>query len=224
MPYVYDCDELAGYVAFMGRDKYENDALLEHALPIDWWFHVDKYSSAHVYVRPKKRTFQGGELPSCAGALNNSASEPPAEVVRLVAALTKENSIEGAKQNTVCVVYTPVLNLQKTAVMSPGQVGFRDMSLVHRTRVPRADTMLLRQLKRARSECTIEDMRHAREDFEQEQHCWSKAEARRRHAEEKARQELAARERDARSYARLHTKEAMTSNKEMNEDYEEEFL
>jgi hypothetical protein len=221
---MFDCEELSGYVAFMGRDKYENDALLEQVLPVDWWFHVDKYSSAHVYIRPKKRLLPSNEQPESADTHDAGASEPPAEVVRLASTLAKENSIEGMKQSSVFVVYTPVSNLQKTAEMGPGQVGFRDMKRVHRIRVSRMDGTLLKQLKRSRTECTIEDMRHAREDYEQEQHRWSKAEARRRHAEEKARQELAARERDARSYTRLHTKEAMMSNKEVNENYEDEFL
>ena len=35
-----------------GRDKYENENLIAHALPHDIWFHVEDMSSAHVYLRP----------------------------------------------------------------------------------------------------------------------------------------------------------------------------
>ena len=36
---------------FMGRDKYENEDLIRWGWPEDVWFHVDKLSSAHVYLR-----------------------------------------------------------------------------------------------------------------------------------------------------------------------------
>ena len=38
-------------VLFMGRDKFENEDLIKHGWPEDVWFHVDKVSSAHVYLR-----------------------------------------------------------------------------------------------------------------------------------------------------------------------------
>ena len=36
---------------FMGRDKHENEDLIRWGWPEDVWFHVDKLSSAHVYLR-----------------------------------------------------------------------------------------------------------------------------------------------------------------------------
>ena len=36
---------------FMGKDKFENEDLIKYGLPNDVWFHVDKMSSAHVYIR-----------------------------------------------------------------------------------------------------------------------------------------------------------------------------
>lgn len=36
---------------YMGRDKVENEDLIKHGLACDVWFHVDKLSSAHVYLR-----------------------------------------------------------------------------------------------------------------------------------------------------------------------------
>jgi len=35
----------------MGKDKHENEELIKHAWGEDIWFHVDKLSSAHVYIR-----------------------------------------------------------------------------------------------------------------------------------------------------------------------------
>ena len=40
-----------GTVIYMGRDKFENEHLIEHGWNEDVWFHVDKLSSAHVYLR-----------------------------------------------------------------------------------------------------------------------------------------------------------------------------
>ncbi|KAH9480692.1 Coiled-coil domain-containing protein 25 [Psilocybe cubensis] len=36
---------------YMGKDKVENEELIKYAWPQDIWFHVDKLSSAHVYIR-----------------------------------------------------------------------------------------------------------------------------------------------------------------------------
>ncbi|CAH2066490.1 unnamed protein product, partial [Iphiclides podalirius] len=36
---------------FMGADKHENEDLIKWGWPEDVWFHVDKVSSAHVYLR-----------------------------------------------------------------------------------------------------------------------------------------------------------------------------
>ena len=36
---------------YMGEDKYVNEDLLKYGFPEDYWFHVDKLSSAHVYLR-----------------------------------------------------------------------------------------------------------------------------------------------------------------------------
>jgi predicted ribosome quality control (RQC) complex YloA/Tae2 family protein len=36
---------------FMGEDKHENEELIKWDWPEDVWFHVDKMSSAHVYLR-----------------------------------------------------------------------------------------------------------------------------------------------------------------------------
>jgi len=38
-------------VIYMGKDKFENESLIEYSFPHDVWFHVDGLSSAHVYLR-----------------------------------------------------------------------------------------------------------------------------------------------------------------------------
>lgn len=43
-----------GNVVFMGKDKYENEKLIESCWDEDVWFHVEGNSSAHVYLRLKE--------------------------------------------------------------------------------------------------------------------------------------------------------------------------
>ena len=40
-----------GNFIYMGKDKYENDELIKYSFDEDVWFHADKLSSAHVYLR-----------------------------------------------------------------------------------------------------------------------------------------------------------------------------
>ena len=67
-------------VIFMGRDKYENEELITHGWDEDVWFHVDKLSSAHVYLR----------MPT--GMKWDDIPEP---LLQDLGQLTKANSIEG---------------------------------------------------------------------------------------------------------------------------------
>ncbi|KEI39104.1 uncharacterized protein L969DRAFT_88555 [Mixia osmundae IAM 14324] len=60
----------------MGVDKFENEDLIKHAWPEDVWFHVDKVSSAHVYLR----------MPGEAIALPDATSVTPAAVAPALAA------------------------------------------------------------------------------------------------------------------------------------------
>lgn len=65
----------------MGKDKIENEELIKYGWPEDLWFHADKLSSAHVYVRMPRGT---------------TIDELPQSVIDDCAQLTKENSIQGA--------------------------------------------------------------------------------------------------------------------------------
>ncbi|XP_052549484.1 coiled-coil domain-containing protein 25 isoform X2 [Tympanuchus pallidicinctus] len=97
------------YTIYMGKDKYENEDLIKYGWPEDIWFHVDKLSSAHVYLRLHK---------------GQTVDDIPKEVLIDCAHLVKANSIQGCKMNNVNVVYTPWTNLKKTADMDVGQIGF----------------------------------------------------------------------------------------------------
>lgn len=101
----------------MGKDKVENEELIAHGWENDVWFHVDKLSSAHVYLRiPNTVPWQWDTLPE--------------SLLEDCAQLVKYNSIEGNKRNNLQVVYTPWSNLKKTGDMVTGQVGFHKDHLV----------------------------------------------------------------------------------------------
>ncbi|KAJ7599891.1 cytoplasmic protein [Mycena floridula] len=73
---------------YMGRDKVENEELIRYAWPQDIWFHVDKLSSAHVYLAI------------------------PEKLLEDCAQLVKANSIEGNKNDNLTIIYTPADNLK----------------------------------------------------------------------------------------------------------------
>ncbi|KAK2556124.1 Coiled-coil domain-containing protein 25, partial [Acropora cervicornis] len=79
------------YTIFMGADKHEikfylhilftlDEDLIKWGFPEDVWFHVDKMSSAHVYLRLRK-----GE----------TLDDVPSAVLTDCAQLVKANSIHG---------------------------------------------------------------------------------------------------------------------------------
>ena len=88
---------------YMGKDKHENEFLIKYAQHHDIWFHVDKLSSAHVYLRTKEPI--------------DSYDVLSKELIQECAQLTKANSIEGCKKASVGINYTWATNLLKTADM-----------------------------------------------------------------------------------------------------------
>nr|CAD7393416.1 unnamed protein product [Timema cristinae] len=86
---------------------FSDEHLIRWGWPEDVWFHVDKLSSAHVYLRL---------LPG------QTIHDIPKEVLDDAAQLVKANSIQGNKMNDIDVVYTMWSNLKKTDGMEAGQV------------------------------------------------------------------------------------------------------
>ena len=65
------------YIIYMGRDKHENEELIANMWPEhDLWFHVDKLSSAHVYLRlPEEHVFAKGKEAAKEGAKEGAKEE-----------------------------------------------------------------------------------------------------------------------------------------------------
>lgn len=120
---------------YMGKDKHENEELIKHALDIDIWFHADKYSSAHVYLR-----------------LNHDFKNIPLDLLTDIAQLTKANSIEGNKKDNITVIYTPISNLKKTGGMDTGQVSFHKDALVKKVLVKTRENAIINRLNKTKIE------------------------------------------------------------------------
>ncbi|KAH8983914.1 cytoplasmic protein [Lactarius akahatsu] len=127
---------------YMGRDKVENEDLIKYAWPQDVWFHVDKLSSAHVYLRlpesiPSWETIPEALLVDCAQ-------------------LVKANSIGGNKRNDLTIIYTPGDNLKKTGDMAVGQVSFHNDKRVKRVHVPKRENAIVNRLNKTKVERVVD--------------------------------------------------------------------
>ncbi|KAH8801948.1 cytoplasmic protein [Flagelloscypha sp. PMI_526] len=172
----------------MGRDKVENEDLIKYAWPQDVWFHVDKLSSAHVYLRmPEGMTWDAIPEPFLVDC----------------AQLVKANSIEGNKKDNLTVIYTPADNLKKTGDMAVGQVSFHSDKKVKRIHVAQRENPIVNRLNKTKVEKEVDHEAERIERIKQESAARRAEAANRKKAElELARQREA--EKHARSYDRLH--------------------
>ena len=195
--------EKTGHILYMGRDKVENEDLIKWGLPEDYWFHVDKMSSAHVYLRVKR------------GETWDDITE---EELEDCAQLVKANSIVGNKENNVGIVYTPWSNLMKLPRMEVGQVGYHDQKLVRRCKVEKRKNEIVNRLNKTKRE-EFPDLALERDAYDkeirEEKKAHFRAEEDRRLEEERAREA----DREARSYDRIMDTDNMVSNKDNMKKY-----
>ncbi|KDQ62139.1 hypothetical protein JAAARDRAFT_122092 [Jaapia argillacea MUCL 33604] len=126
-------------ILYMGRDKVENEELIKYAWPQDIWFHVDKLSSAHVYLRM---------------ADIMTWDKLPEALLTDCAQLVKANSIEGNKKDNLTIIYTPADNLKKTGDMAVGQVSFHnDKRVLH---VPKRENPIVNRLNKTKVEQVVD--------------------------------------------------------------------
>ncbi|CAL1373487.1 unnamed protein product [Linum trigynum] len=206
--------DVGDYTIFMGFDKFENEELIKYGFPEDVWFHVDKMSSAHVYVRLHKgQTFDNiseGLLEDCCQ-------------------LVKANSIQGNKVNNIDVVYTPWSNLKKTATMDVGQVGFHNSKMVRTVKVEKRINEVINRLNKTKVERTP-DLRAEREAVNAAERAERKLQLRDKKRREEMDRMEKERQAEVRSYKGLMVAEKMTSNKQIAseskslQEMEEDFM
>lgn len=122
---------------YMGKDKFENEDLIKYGFPEDVWFHVDKLSSAHVYLRLQP----GQDWENIDQSLLDDCAQ-----------LVKANSIEGNKKNDITIIYTPWNNLKKTGGMETGQVTFHSHKKVKRVYIEKRANDIVNRLNKTKVE------------------------------------------------------------------------
>ncbi|EKM79181.1 hypothetical protein AGABI1DRAFT_39724 [Agaricus bisporus var. burnettii JB137-S8] len=124
---------------YMGKDKVENEELIRYAWPQDIWFHVDKLSSAHVYLRMSD---------------GMTWDQIPEAILTDCAQLVKANSIEGNKKDNLTIIYTPGDNLKKTGDMAVGQVSFHSDKKVRNlaVHVEKRENVIVNRLNKTKVE------------------------------------------------------------------------
>ncbi|KIH91487.1 hypothetical protein SPBR_01881 [Sporothrix brasiliensis 5110] len=195
---------------YVGKDKFENEDLIKFGWEED--FHVDKLSSAHIYLR----------LPE-----GDSWENIPEDLVKDLAQLTKANSIEGNKKDNITIIYTPWSNLKKDGSMAVGQVSFKDQKKVKRVLVPIRENVIVNRLNKTKVE-KHPDLQQEKEDRQRELRKRVQASQQARKREEariaKERQEIKYRKDHA--YDEVFTEENMeeSSNQNRAEDWEDDFM
>mmetsp|Transcript_34548 Transcript_34548/g.74932 ORF Transcript_34548/g.74932 Transcript_34548/m.74932 type:complete len:528 (-) Transcript_34548:80-1663(-) len=128
-------------ICYVGRDKHENEYLIQYGWPGDIWFHVDGLSSAHVYFRLKN--------------VDTVSSIPlddlPPDSVYDMMQICKNNSIAGCKLASCKMVYTPHSNLKKTFDMESGAVTYHDTKRCRYQRCDK-DRVRVRELEKTKSD------------------------------------------------------------------------
>ena len=186
------------YTIYMGIDKFENEDLIKYGWPEDVWFHVDKVSSAHVYLR-----LQSGQ----------SIDDIPAEVVSDCAQLVKANSIHGNKMNNIQIVYTPWANLKKTGDMAVGQVGFHKQKEVRTVLVEKRINDTVNRLNKTKVE-KHPDLMQEKEDRNRQERNEAKKVMQEQRQKEKEEIKRKKEEAELRSYNSLFQESNMTSNQD----------
>jgi len=199
-------------VVYMGRDKVENEDLIKYAWPQDVWFHVDKLSSAHVYLR----------MPE-----GMSWASIPEVLLTDCAQLVKANSIEGNKKDNITIIYTPADNLKKSGDMAVGQVSFHNDKRVKRVYIAKRENPIVNRLNKTKTEKQVDHEQERIERIKTENAVKRAAAA----AKKKADAELARTreaEKAARSYDSLFTSQAedeeYVAPKKSVRELEEDFM
>lgn len=134
---------------------FSDEDLIKWGWPEDVWFHVNKVSSAHVYLRLRPVSFGKKPIHLCLNFDNfqgQTLDDIPSAVIDDAAQLVKANSIMGNKMNDVDVIYTMWANLKKTQDMEVGQVGFYKDKEVKKIKVAKRINEIVNRLNKTKRE------------------------------------------------------------------------
>ncbi|KAH3900969.1 Jlp2p SCDLUD_002432 [Saccharomycodes ludwigii] len=128
------------YWLITGKDKFENDLLIKYGYRESnmIWFHADKYSSGHIYLKLHDK--------------DKGIDDIPKDVLLDVLQLCKSSSIHGNKLPECRIIYTPWYNLKKSGTMNPGEVSFKSTRFVQRIMCYQRNQKILNRLQKTRVE------------------------------------------------------------------------
>lgn len=134
-------------VIYMGKDKFENDPLIRKSHPKNLWFHVDKHSSAHLYLKldAEQQGQKFEDLHLDEGLLTQ------------IGQLTKANSIKANKLNNITIIYTPVDNLRSDGLMDVGTVTFVNPQKLKRIHIAKKDNAIINKLNKTKTEILTQE-------------------------------------------------------------------
>lgn len=197
---------------YVGKDKVENEELIKYGLEEDVWFHADKLSSAHIYLRMNE---------------GDAWNAIPQDLLTDCAQLTKANSIEGNKKDNVTVIYTPWSNLKKDGSMAVGQVSFKDPRKVKKILVLQRENPIVNRLNKTKVEKFPDLQIEKEEKLKALRKKDQAAQLERRKDEARIAQERKEKKwQKEHAYDDLFTEENLdqSSNQNRNEDFEEDFM
>eukprot|EP00656_Telonema_subtile_P000709 TRINITY_DN10342_c0_g1_i1.p1 TRINITY_DN10342_c0_g1~~TRINITY_DN10342_c0_g1_i1.p1 ORF type:complete len:280 (+),score=85.14 TRINITY_DN10342_c0_g1_i1:92-931(+) len=204
------CDnkyEELGITVYMGRDKFENEDLIQHGWPEDIWFHVDDYSSAHVYLRLPKGPLR--KVWKETGTLDHL----PEGILHDLCVLTKNNSIDGSKQHEVDIVYTAWENLNKRQDMDVGTIGFVKSKAVIKVTKVKKNKEDAKRIEKTKSEDTAVDFQGERERRDVAEIAERKDRARKQKKHDEQLKRSQQEEKEKRSYDRIFSEESLNNTR-----------
>lgn len=204
MPIYFKCTD-DRYEVYMGKDKHENEDLIKYGWPEDIWFHVDSYSSAHVYLRLPAGTCDMAQIKTKEDAkqkLVAALDSVPQSVIDEMCQLVKANSIEGCKLAECDIVYTPFLNLKKEDRMDTGQVGFKEECFRKLIRNVKKDKEMVKIIEKTRVERSA-DLKEEQEQRNAEERTRRKIFLAEEKAKQKEEDKKRAEEKELKSYTAL---------------------
>ena len=97
--------------------RVPDEDLIKYAWPQDIWFHVDKLSSAHVYLRlpesiPSWEAIPEALLVDCAQLVKANSIEGDSANPFPFPVSARTRSLPGNKRNDLTIIYTPGDNLK----------------------------------------------------------------------------------------------------------------
>lgn len=206
------------FTIYMGKDKFENDPLIHKSHPKNLWFHVDKHSSAHLYLKldfdQQNEKFEDLKI-----------SE---DILTQIGQLTKANSIKANKLNNITIIYTPVDNLRSDGLMDTGTVTFVNPQKIKRIHIAKKDNAVVNKLNKTKKEILTDEFV---KQLEQELIEWTKAKKEQERSAEQEAREIQKKYKEQKKfnkdpYADLFSEENLrgSSNEFRNENWvEDEF-